>query len=93
MQNIKILPDITGYGGICGLVAIDNLVVKINNWGIEQLKYLLEQKIQIKDIKIHRRDIQITRISPRTGEELTEYYIRENPDYNYNAFLDEDCDN
>ena len=93
MQNIKILPDITGYNGISGLVAINNLVVKINNWGIEQLKYLLEQKIQIKNVKINRRDIQITHISQITGEELTEYYIRENPDYNYNAFLDEDSDN
>lgn len=93
MQNIKILPDVTGYNGISGLVAIDNLVVKINNYGIEQLKYLLEHKIQIKDVKINRWDIQITYIHLETEEEYTTNYRRENPDYNYNAFLDEDCDN
>lgn len=93
MQNIRVLPDVTGYNGISGLVAINNIVVKIYNWDIKKLKYLLEQKIQIKDVKINRRNIQITHINQITGEELTEYYIRENPDYNYNAFLDEDCDN
>lgn len=93
MQNIKILPDVTGYNGISGLVAIDNLVIKIDNYGITELKNLLEQKIQIKNIKINRWNIQITYISPRTGEEYTTYYRRENPNYNYNAFLDEDCDN
>lgn len=93
MQNIKILPDVTGFNGISGLIAINNLVVKLDNRGIEQLKYLLKQKIQIKDIKIHRWEVQITYINPRTEEENTEYCRRENPDYNYNAFLDEDCDN
>lgn len=44
MQNIKILPDVTGYNGISRLVAIDNLVIKIDNYGITELKNLLEQK-------------------------------------------------
>lgn len=93
MQNIRILPDVTGYNGTYGLVAIDNLVVKLDNYAITELKNLLEQKIQIKDIKINRWDIQITYVHPRIEEEYTTYYRRENPDYNYNAFLDEDCDN
>lgn len=93
MQNIKILPDVTGYNGISGLVAIDNLVIKIDNYDIAGLKNLLEQKIQIKAIKINKWDIQITYIHPRIKEEYTINYRRENPNYNYNAFLDEDCDN
>ena len=93
MQNIKLIPDIVGYGGVSGLVAIDNLVVKLDRYAIMELKNLLEQKIQIKDIKINRWDIQITYVHPRIEEEYTTNYRRENPNYNYNAFLDEDCDN
>ena len=93
MQNIKILPDVTGYNGISGLVAIDNLVIKLDSYTITELKNLLEQKIQIKNIKINRWDIQITYVHPRIEEEYTINYRRENPNYNYNAFLDEDCDN
>ena len=50
MQNIKILPDVTGYNGISGLVARNNLVLKLDSYAIVELKNLLEQKIQIKDI-------------------------------------------
>ena len=59
MQNIKILPDVTGYNGISGLVAIDNLVIKIDNYDIAGLKNLLEQKIQVKNIKITKNYIYI----------------------------------
>lgn len=93
MQNIKILPDVTGYNGISGLIAIGNLVVKLDSYDIAGLKSLLEQKIQVKNVKINRWDIQITYIHLETEEEYTTNYRRENPDYNYNAFLDEDCDN
>lgn len=92
MPNIRILQDITGYNGINSLVAIGNTVVKIDQCRIDSLEKLLN-KAQIKDVKITKWSIHIFYIDPETREEEMISYDRENPDANYNAFLDEDCDN
>lgn len=92
MPNIRILPNISGYNGINSLVAIGNTVVKIDRCRIYSLEKLLNEA-QIKDVKITKWSIHVFYIDPKTGEEEMISYDRENPDSNYNAFLDEDCDN
>lgn len=92
MPNIRIIPNVVGYNGIDGLVAIDNTVIRLNPFQIGELEKLLN-KTQIKDVKINKWSIHVFYIDPKTKDIEMISYDRENANCNYNAFLDEDCDN